>query len=324
MAPHPTLHRALRRLPGLLLTVALVGLAGCGSETPPTAPGEPDPVTAPGTYVRTLDVDGTPRRYRVHLPETVDPAVPSPAVLVLHGFPPVDMAAVTALDRHAERLGFLAVYPESAYGEDWVQACACTPNGLRGVDDLAYVDAVLRDLASAVAVDPVRRFVAGFSNGGMMTYRLACDRPSAFAGFATVGAAVWEWHRERCAGGAAVPLLMIHGTEDPSFPWDGASIRLVTGGIVQQLPLEEHVSFWAGRNGCEPAWSETPLPDRTDDGTRAYVRSWASCDRPTRFVRVEGGGHTWPGMPVAFHPSLGRRSLDVDATAEIVDFFLGG
>ena len=100
-------------------------------------------------------------------------------------------------------------------------------------------------------------------------------------------------------------------------------IEMVTGAIVEQLPIDDHVSWWADRNGCEPTESEAPLPNEVDDGTRAFLLTWNGCTADTRFVRIEGGGHTWPGTSVTFHPSLGRRSDDVDATSEILDFLLG-
>lgn len=313
-----------RRRPGAWFRAAVglsCALAACagGDATGPS----PDPgLSTPGLHLRTLEVQGTPRRYRVYLPPGVDPATPVPVVLVLHGFPPVDMAVVTGMNDEAERRGFLAVYPETAWGEEWVQGCDCTPNALRGVDDLVFFDALLADLAGAIAVDPARRFVAGFSNGGMMTYRLACDRAGTFAGFAAVGAAVWAWHRDHCGARTPAPLLMVHGTADPSFPWTGARIPLVTGEEAEQLALPDHLAFWAAGNGCDGTGVETPLADTHDDSTRVYRRDWVGCDAPTLFYRVEGGGHTWPGMRVTFGPALGPLSRDLDATAAIAEFFV--
>jgi polyhydroxybutyrate depolymerase len=309
----------------LLVALAASGSAACGGDSSPTPPDDgPARITTPGFHLRTLEVDGVPRRYRVYLPSSVDPERPAPMVAVLHGFPPIDMAPVSRMDSEAAARGFVAVYPESAYGEDWVQACNCTPNGLRGVNDLMYFAALLEDLSAALSIDPDRRYLAGFSNGGMMTYRVLCDRPSLFDGFAAVGSVVWKWHVDHCGSGPAGSLLMIHGTEDPSFPWDGASIELVTGAFVDQLPAEEHVAWWAARNGCEPGGNEVALPDQVADGTRAFRRDWEGCGAPTRFIRIEGGGHTWPGTAVTFHPSLGLRSDEVDATSEMLDFWLGG
>lgn len=305
-----------------LVLAGTLTLGACAGD--PAGPDADDgvlPLEGPGLHLRTLEVGGVPRRYRVYRPADMDEGSPLPVVVVLHGFPPVDMAAVTGMQREADARGFVAVYPESAWGEDWVQGCACTPNGLRGIDDLAFFAALLDHVARVTAVDPNRRYVTGFSNGGMMTYRLACDRPGLFAGYAAVGAAVWTWHRDHCGAGPAVPLLMIHGTQDPSFPWSGTTIQLVTGATMRQLSLDEHQEWWADRQGCV-RWSETALPDTADDGTRVFVRHGEGCDAPTRFYRIEGGGHTWPGMGVSFSPTLGLVSREVDATALVASFFL--
>lgn len=100
-------------------------------------------------------------------------------------------------------------------------------------------------------------------------------------------------------------------------------MRPVTGAAVTQLPVDDHREWWAGRNGCS-GWSDRPVPDRADDGTTVVERRGQDCGAPTLFYRVEGGGHTWPGMRVDFAPSLGPLSRDPDATATFADSFVGG
>lgn len=307
-----------------IILLACVAACGCGGTDSTTAP--PPPTTAietPGTHTRSIQAAGFDRTYSVYVPEGVLDGPDAPAILVLHGNPPVDMALVTAMNDLADERGFYAVYPQSAFGEEWVHSCRCTINGERGVDDDAYFEALLTDLATAVPLDDGRAYVTGFSNGGMMTYGLACRLADRFAGFGAVEAGMWRWLTEHCTGPAPARILMINGTEDPSFPWDGLQIETATGARLTQIPILEHVAFWADRNDCAAEPEVESLPDLTDDGTTVQRWSYVGCDAPTVFYRIEGGGHTWPDMPVNFSPSLGTKSRDINASRVLVDFFLG-
>lgn len=100
---------------GCTLVLALA-LAACGDGgTDPDGPANPVPLDGPGLHLRALEVEGVPRRYRVYRPPTIAASAPAPVVVVLHGFPPVDMAAVTGMNDEADHRGFVAVYPESAW-----------------------------------------------------------------------------------------------------------------------------------------------------------------------------------------------------------------
>lgn len=281
-----------------------------------------EPIPGPGDYLRYLNVDFFNRSYRVHVPPGVDVAVPSPVIMVLHGYPWVDMALVTDMNHVADSLDFIAVYPNGRSNLEWVHGCAtCSPNAVAGVDDVSYFRGLLDNLAGGLAVDEDRVYVTGFSNGGMMTYRLACDLADRLAAVAPVGAGMWDWHVANCSPSRALPILMINGTEDPSFPWEGVELDLPYAN-VRQVPVVEHVDFWASENGCDAMEVVEDLEDRYDDGTEAEVWRFLDCRAETRFYRIVGGGHTWPNMPVEFGPALGTKSLEVDGTRTVVDFFL--
>lgn len=305
-----------------LLPVLL--LVACGGGDDPTDPDLPaGPIETAGFHTRSIHPGLHERSYRVYVPTGLLGGDPAPALLVLHGNPPVDMEVVTEMSALAEEHGFYAVYPESAFGAEWMHSCPCTPNANRGVDDDRYFEALLDDLDEALPFDSDRAFVSGFSNGGMMTYGLACRMGDRFAGFGAVGSGMWRWLVDRCPAAGSTPIVMMQGTDDPSFPWEGLEIETALGARLTQVPIEEHVAFWAERNGCSAEPSVEALPDQADDGTTVDILTWVDCDDPTVFYRIEGGGHTWPGMPVDFGPGLGRKSLEIEASEVLVEFFLG-
>ena len=309
----------------IAILVAGTLVSACGGSTP-TRPVDDDPPDGPpitvGTADRDLEVSGHPRVYRVHVPGSVDLDAPARVMMVLHGYPPIDMAPLTGMNALAEERGFVTVYPRSAYDGEWVHACRCTPTGLLGVDDIAYFDAILADLRASLPGGLQDAFVAGFSNGGMMTYTLACRRPEAFAGFGVVGGGMWTVTMGECHPPTAPALTVFAGTADPQFPWEGMSFEVVNGAIVTQEAIPETLSFWAERNGCAAESTSTPIEDVAQDGTTVERITWTACAAPLEFWRIEGGGHTWPGQEIPFGPALGRVSRDIVASERLVAFWM--
>ena len=313
----------LRRTLSPLLVFALASCGGGESGTGPTEPLPVEPIVR-GASTRALVVQQLDRSYRTWVPASADLDAGVDVVLVLHGFPPIDMAPVSEMNAEADTRGFVAVYPQSAYDQDWVHACKCTRNGVLGVDDRAYFNALLDDLEEAIPGGVNRAFVSGFSNGGMMTYTLGCELSDRFDGFASVSSGMWTWTMEnRCRSTRAAPMLMFNGTADGQFPYDGVRIIVHNGAAMEMESVEETVAWWAARNDCAVAPVVTDLPDESPDGTTVQRWSFEACTAPVEYYRIEGGGHTWPGMPVSFGGGLGANSLDVSATQVMLDFFLG-
>lgn len=191
----------------------------------------------------------------------------------------------------------------------------------QGVDDAAFFDLLLVEVARAIPVDPRRVFVTGLSNGGAMSHRLACERPNAVAAIAAVGGA----NQLAAAGGACearVAVLQIHGSEDPCWSYvtgDAACASLEPG---RKIGVDETMEGWRARNGCDATFTDTPLDDPQGDGTRATRRVWNNCAASVERIRIEGGGHSWPGgFQYLGVDTIGRVSRDFNASAEIVRFF---
>jgi len=305
---------------GLLGTICLLGLVGCG-EDPVDVVIDAEPITAPGHYIRNFGVDGLPRNFEVYVPPSVDFSSPAPLILAFHGNPQsaANLRGMTQLDREADRTGAVVVYPNKANGADWHWGCdICSIAAQNSIDDDAYVNAVIDKMSLDMSIDPNRIYATGFSQGGLMTFRMACMLEQRFAAFAPVGALMWEWQRKNCLDNAQRPILIIIGVEDDQFHWEGE-----VGGIGESLPGEEVRDHFATRNGCEDVPTESMIPDVVEDGTTTTVQAYVECtgDKEVLFYRIDGGGHAWPGSPADFGPAR-PKSEDFSASRVIVDFFL--
>ncbi len=288
-----------------------------------TEPDTPAPILSAGSAVRELAVNDFLRDYRIYTPESVNLNRPVSVMMVLHGEPRIDMAVVSGMNSHATARGFAAVYPNAAFEGDWVHACNCTANGVRGVNDVEYFEALLADLAIAFPAGLDRVFVSGFSEGGMMVFALACQIPERFDGFATVSASMWGHAVSNCLAKRPTPIVMINGNIDPRVPWEGAQVLVPFGTPQNVVGIVDNAGFWAGQNGCPFGPIIEELPDLFDDRTDVARWSWTDCDAPAVFYEIRGGGHTWPGMPISFDPSLGVDTRELDASTVMVDFLMG-
>lgn len=267
----------------------------------------------PGNHTRELEIDGRTRSYLVHVPERL-PEGPVPVVLALHGAAmngPL-MAWFTGLHRKADEAGFVAVYPNgTGRGTFLVWNAGGFWNAAGRPDDVAFIAAVLDDLATVVPVDSRRVYACGLSNGGMMCYRLAAELPDRIAAVAPVAGALMV--PEPAATGRPVPLIHFHGTRDTLVPY-GDGGRLAGGAPSARR--------WASCSGCseEPEEERLTPPDADLPVTR---ERWGDGRDGAEvvLVTIDGGGHTWPGQrpPVWF---IGRSTADVSANDLIWEFFL--
>ncbi|MDF1503182.1 alpha/beta fold hydrolase [Roseisolibacter sp. H3M3-2] len=247
----------------------------------------------------TLVVGGRTRAYRWNAPTVAPPAAGRPVVLAFHGLggSAEQMREATGLDAAALRDGFVVVYPEAvreARG-GWAMGCAgCTPADTLGVDDVAYVDAVLDDVARRTPVDRARVHALGFSMGGWFVHAYACRRADRLAAAAPLGAVMPRPVAAACAPARPLSLLVAFGSADASQPWDGHA------GEFGLLGVDGSAAFWARAASCG-----APAADASGD-----VLTWGGCAGGARVARrrVVDLPHVWP-------------RTGWDASAEMLRFF---
>ena len=270
--------------------------------------------------VEVIEVGGREREYVLHVPEAQDPTTPRPLLLVLHGHGGKGPSTprLTGMDAVADREGFLAAYP-SGVGKSWADGRGVTEADRSGVDDVAFLTALVERIAKAHAVDRQRVYVVGISNGGFMTQRLLMQRPDVFRGGVVVIATLSARQLDKFKPTSPARFAMINGTEDPLVAYDGGKAGRDDDGIS----TDQTIALWRTTNGCADAPDDRETIDEVDDDTRVEILSWSSscAHAPVRLIRVVGGGHTWPGgsqyLPRAV---IGRVSRELDAQEQVWRF----
>jgi polyhydroxybutyrate depolymerase len=193
--------------------------------------------------------------------------------------------------------GFAVAVPTGSEGT-WNAGDCCGQALLEGVDDVAFLDAVLADAAESLPIDPDRVIVAGFSNGGMMAYRYACQRAGRLAGVMVVEGVLAA---SPCRPAAPIDLLQIHQLGDANVPFAGTdSASFSRDGTLPGVVASFETWSRAQRCGAAEVRRDGEIESRTARcrGARA------------RLLVVDGGSHAWP-------TDLGT----VDATQVLIDFF---
>jgi polyhydroxybutyrate depolymerase len=265
-----------------------------------TAP-EVDIPVGPGTIDVILEGEGPVRTYRLHVPEGLDG--PAPLVVDLHGFTsnPENHDSLSGWTDLADLEGVVVAQP-AALGD--LPAWETGPGTPGAAQDVAFIREVVADAAGKVAIDPLRVYASGFSNGGGLAHRLACDASDVFAAIGTVAGSYLEI--AQCAAARPVPVVSFHGTADLIVPFTGLS---------DVLPdVTAWAQGWADRNGCGP------VPVSEQIAADVLRNSWGTCEGDAAVVLhvIEGGRHTWPGSR---SPGLFSATDTIDATAVMWAFF---
>jgi polyhydroxybutyrate depolymerase len=321
--PNPSVHRETAA------ALAVAGVLGAGTALSAIQPDDcvaARPANAqPEARCYSLMSAGMKRTLRVYLPAGRD--APLPLIVVLHGGGGsgggMEWLTQRGFNRIADRDGAIIAYPDGI-GHGWNDGRAGVRPGAAGhADDLGYLRSLPRELSSLHALDTARIYVAGISNGGMMSYRLACDAAQVFAAAAPVAANMSVELAPSCQPARAVPLLVINGTDDPIMPWKGGVIRVLwmTRGSV--LSTGETIARWLALEHCGTLEPQPIIDADPADGT-AVAPASARCGPggEVSLYEIRGGGHTWPkGQPYLTTRIVGRVSQELDANEAIWAFF---
>lgn len=237
----------------------------------------------------------------------VDRKQPLPLLILLHGYGASGQLqdAYWGLNQLVNDVGILYAYPDgtrdTAGNRFWNATDACCNFNGSNVDDVDYIEAIIDDMSRRYRVDRKRIYVVGHSNGGFMSYRLACDLAPRIAAIASLAGHNWL-DPARCQPREPVAVLQIHGTADATVPYNGGTPQNGIGGTPS---APNDVAGWATRNGCTTlAQATTTLDvDNVLAGTETTVDRWQGCRGGAAELWTIAGGSHVPAL-VANWPTL--------------------
>jgi polyhydroxybutyrate depolymerase len=284
-----------------------------GASTPTEVSGTTgtaaDTATRPPTEAEAALVAARP--YTLHEPpQAKDPA---PLVVLLHGYGAsgATQAAYLNFAPATDAAGMLLAIPDGTPNalekRFWNATDACCAGRRTDVDDSSYLRAIVADVAAHHAVDPLRVYFVGHSNGGFMSYRMACDHADVVAAIVSLEAATWA-DTAKCRPSQSVAVLEIHGTGDQLIKYDGGA------NSGRRYPgAEQTVKTWARYDGCSLTPDDPePAPHALEVG-----RPPATVTAYTKDCRGNGHAELWT-QPNGVH----IPALDSTFSTQVVAFLL--
>ena len=276
------------------------------------------------TQVQTgsFEFEGRMRNYLVFLPKNYDGITEMPLVLNLHGYTLYAQQQMdySQMNMVADTAGFVVVYPNSVTPETtWNSGIYDSPIAPPNpnINDVGFLNALIDTLAKQYTIDTSRIYSCGFSNGGFMSFKLACQLSNRITAIASVAGVISYTTAGSCNCGHSMPILIINGTADGIVPYAGAA---------GWHSVEQTVNFWTTHNLCsESDTTSLPNTDALDGCTVERIRfKDSSGNHKVIFYKVINGGHSWPGgdKPSLVIPwaTIGNTNGDMNASVEIWNF----
>ncbi len=262
--------------------------------------------------VHTIQHGGLTRSYRLYVPSSYNANTAVPLVFNLHGYTSNAQQQEVYGDFRgiADTANFILVHPDGTLDGSGARFWNAF-GAAGGVDDVGFISALIDKINEDYNIDLNRVYSCGMSNGGFMSYRLACELGDRITAVASVTGTMAINAPAACNPYKPTPIMQIHGTADPTVPYNGNATMTA---------IETVVDFWVDQNNCNstPIFTAVPNTNTTDMCTAEhYLYTNGSNGSTVEFFKIIGGGHTWPNAPI----TIGVTNRDIDASIEIWRFF---
>jgi len=234
--------------------------------------------------------DATQRVYYIKTPLQATANESLPLLISMHGFGGNALSHInyTNFKNIADREGFYLIYPQGSKlpsilgGSTHWNVGGWTSKST--TDDLGFLNKVLELASNSHNYDKERVYATGMSNGGYMSYSLACNLSDKIAAIASVTGSMTNDVYNDCEPSRPIPVLQIHGLRDAVVPYLGNE---------GSKKIEDVIEFWAQNNSCDLE----PLRAVADyEDFAVYYDYYQNClnNADVELILSSKMGHTWP------------------------------
>lgn len=285
----------------LLSAVFLVALAGCG------APQSNDELIAAQTEglfdQKSISISVEPDRddVKVVMPKNAHSRKNWPLIVLLHGYGASGSLQdiYYGASGNAGAKGFVLAMPNGVKNSKgkrfWNAFDACCDFEASEVDDVRFLTSLIAKVKQQVGIDSRRITLLGHSNGGYMSYKMACEVPELIAGVAVLAGSMSGDFKEFCPNALPTSVLHIHGNADETVSYDGGKAPLLG---TPYMSASETSLTWARHNNCKSHSTSTQkLLDLVSfvqlPGVDTFAERWSDCDAGSRveFLTIDNGKH---------------------------------
>ena len=250
-------------------------------------------------------VNGDYRHFITYIPSIYHPSQITPLVFNLHGRTSNSFEQMWYGDFRdiADTANFIIVHPQGLLDNTGVTHWNL---GQSTVDDIGFLNSLYYYIVSNYNINVDQVYSTGMSNGGYMSYYLACNMSDKIAAIASVTGAMGSFTQLNCNPTHPTPVMEIHGTADLTVPFND----IVNG-----------IEYWRDYNNCNITADTTLIQDSdlSDLSTVEHIiYNNGFHGVTTELFKIHNGGHTWPGSGIS---TSGVTNNDINASVEIWMFF---
>jgi len=265
-----------------------------------------------------LEIGPSSRKAILELPGGHNVSHKLPLVVALHGYTSSGLGVSGFFDLidSVHENGHLLLRPDgtiSATGQRfWNATDACCNIWGQEVDDVSWLTSLINEAITYHGADPEGIIIVGYSNGGFMAHRMACERGDMLRSIISLAGAT-HYDFNDCPNTGYPNVLQIHGTSDSVIFYDGGAI------LGDNYPAASQTVFsWANRSGCDLTYTEINQLDlispRGVNDTNEYEHLNCSSGNRVSLWEIPNGSH---------YPQLSSSSDD-DFPSTILDWGLTG
>lgn len=268
------------------------------------------------------------RSYYYYIPSRLKDQKNFPLMLVLHavGSTGKDAAGSWGFLELAEKEGFAVIFPNAYYGE-WNDGRNSPIVSIDNsdIDDVGFLSALIDRFVRENGADAARVYMAGVSNGGMMTLRAGCEISRQLTAIAPLLASIPGNIYKNCSPEKGLPVFMINGTADPIVPFEGGEVTLSGRHFGDVVSVRDTVDLWLEANICtaQPIYGkrEEYKPTREAKAIATELYNKCASGNIVMLYILEEGGHSIPSFKRRRALVSFEQETDFNAAAEIWDFF---
>jgi len=258
----------------------------------------PPLVIVPGDSNQQITVNGLLRTYILHIPPGYNSSTRVPLVFVLHGRggDAESFKDKTGMSAKADRENFIVVYPQ-ALGNPTVWNTNLSEFSSNGVDDVAFIRALMDKLEHDLRIDERRIYCSGFSSGAIMSYLLGAKLSHRLAAIGIASGTVGNKADDGTiriipTPAEPVPVIAFHGKQDETIYYHGG------GSFVNSLSVADSIAFWVKADGC----ASSPHEDSRQNGD-LVVDDYGGCKDASEVTlySFKNGTHEWPTLQNSDH-----------------------
>jgi len=242
-------------------------------------------ISGPSEALGTLEHNGETREYFLHVPAAHEAGTPVPLLFNFHGFGGTSNSQLDWSDFRglADDNDFILVYPQGTELDGTTHWNSGLPGGdnKSSADDFGFIEALIAQLSESYSIDSDRIYATGYSNGGFMSYSLACYHSDRFAAIAPVASTMLNEFEGDCAPTRPVPIFSANGTADSVVPY--------TGGTPGYQAIPDVLNYWVTHNNI----SGDPVVAEVSDRIEHTLYAGGDSGVAVEHYRVEDGEHVW-------------------------------